>query len=234
MLYIVHDFFHNFLKAVESEDAILLCDIVNDEVAKLVVFDRGKTIEAIKASQTKTKLDGKPSDANIVHVLTKELDKNELLNTKIAELIVANNSESNNTKTAHLSATGDDNSKESATDEMKSVAKSDRLTFVKKGLKMFINGNNETLLKKKVAHHLKVKEMNFAADGEVINLTKKEKWMLAGKVFAVSSIIFIAGYFTVRLALKKGWIGKGKAGSEGEATKEVQTTETSADSADEE
>ena len=208
MLYIVHNFFENFMNAVESDDAILLTDIINDETAKLIVFDRGKLIETIKKSKTKNKLGLKPTDSQIIDVLTKEISVSPSLNENIALLIIANNSDNNKPISAHLSATGGDSKEEKPQKDRTSGLKGSKKDAVKMALKMYINKDNEMLLKKKTAHHLKVKDMNFAADAEVVDLTKKKKAKLITVTVSITALSLAGGFLLTKYGLKKGWFKK--------------------------
>lgn len=208
MLYIVHNFFENFMNAVESDDAILLTDIINDETAKLIVFDRGKLIETIKKSKTKNKLGLKPTDSQIIDIMVKEISVSPSLNDNIATLIIANNSDNNKPISAHLSATGGDAKEENKSKERTSTLKGSKKDAVKMALKMYINKDNEMLLKKKTAHHLKVKDMNFAADAEIVDLTKKKKAKLIAVTIGITTITMAGSFLVVRYGLKKGWFKK--------------------------
>lgn len=208
MLYIVHNFFENFMNAVESDDAILLTDIINDETAKLIVFDRGKLIETIKKSKTKNKLGLKPTDSQIIDIMVKEISVSPSLNDNIATLIIANNSDNNKPISAHLSATGGEPKEENKSKERTSTLKGSKKDAVKMALKMYINKDNEMLLKKKTAHHLKVKDMNFAADAEIVDLTKKKKAKLVAISVSATILGMASGYLITKYALKKGWFTK--------------------------
>jgi len=184
MLYIVHNFFQEFLAAVKANDTILLTDLITDEISKIIVFDRGKIIEIIKKAKTQQKLSSRPTDAEIIQILINEIKTNEILNNYITDLIISNNTDkSNGTET---------------------VPPYKRKEFVKKALSMFINNDNDMLLKKKTASHLKVRDMNFAADAEVIDLTKKQKRVIVIKTILFTTTILTAGFFTVKALIKKG------------------------------
>lgn len=200
MLYIVTDFFKNFLAAINAEDTILLTDLIIDEVAKLIVFDRGKTIEIIRKAKADKKLGSKPSDNDIVQVLIAEIPKNKVLVDSISDLVILNNSDKNN-------STGKE-----------TVPANKRKEYVKKALVMFIIPDNEMLLKKKTASHLKVRDMNFAANAEVVNLTGKQKTVIVLKTAFVTSAILTGGFFIVKEMIKRGVFKKKDKEPEAAAT----------------
>lgn len=201
MLYIVHDFFKNFLSAVNAEDTLMLADLITDETAKIIVFDRGKIIEIIRKSKIKTS--SNPTDADIINALIKNISKNKDLNNLISDLIIKNNTDKNNI------------------DNKETVPADKRKEFVKKALSMFINSDNEMLIKKKTAHHLKVRDMNFNADAEVIDLTKKQKVVIVTRTVFVTTVMLGIGYLVLRTLIKKGVFKK----KETAQTEVVQTTE---------
>jgi len=89
MRYIKHDYPMNFMSATGSEDTVLSQEILLDEVAQLIVRHPIEIIDALRESGVKIK--GKPSDTEIVNVLTKNLGENEMLSRKVSKLIIRKN-----------------------------------------------------------------------------------------------------------------------------------------------
>lgn len=147
MLYVVHDFFMNFMAFVNANDTIMLDDLMMDEIAKIVIFDRGKIIEAIKKIEPKTS--DNISDDQIVKFIINN-GKNDAFIIQLTSIIVINNSEGHTLTSAHTQN-------------------------VKTALLKFLNKNNASLLSSKIKQHRKLKDMVFGTGDEAILAYNKKK-----------------------------------------------------------
>ncbi len=92
MLHIIHDFFEDFDAAIRANDTIMLTDIITDELAKMVIFDKGKMNEALKKG-SKIQFSEKTPDSVYVKELITRVKNEPALRKDLALLIIYNNSE---------------------------------------------------------------------------------------------------------------------------------------------
>ena len=204
MLHIIHDFFEDFDATIKANDNIMLTDIVIDELAKMVIFDRGRINEALKKN-SKTSFSDKTDDKVYVKEIIERVRKEPILRKDLALLIIYNNSEKE-VPEKDFTAYGRGNAK----NVKKNTIPSDkRLTYIDKALLLVVGKENENLLEKKIIAHRKVKDMNFGIDADneatQIAFMKKEKIKLGIKVAVITSVILIGGYLGISyLSFKYG------------------------------
>lgn len=167
MMFVVQDFFKNFTAFVAANDTVTLCDLIVDEIAKIIVFDKGKMVEALK--KVDNKVTDKITDSQMISAIIK-YSKNEVFISYVARIISINNSEGHTISDSH---TGN----------------------VKKALSMFLNPNNERLLSNKVKQHHKIKEMNFGTCDEAILLYNKKMTMRKVALWSTGIIILSASAY---------------------------------------
>jgi len=72
MLYLAHDFYSNLENAYSSKDTILVNDILNDEIAKIIIFDKEKLIYALSSIKN---ISEKTSPETVAETIIDEIRK---------------------------------------------------------------------------------------------------------------------------------------------------------------
>ena len=204
-MFVVQDFFKNFAAFVRANDTVSLCDLTIDEIAKIIVFDKGKMIEALRKVDPKIK--DNISDAQMISAIIK-YGQNEQFVNYVAKIITINNSEGHTVTDAYTAN-------------------------IKKALMMFLKGNNERLLANKVRQHHKIKEMNFGTGDEEILKYKKRMTMKKVALWGVGIVLLTgAGYVGWRM-YKAAKLKKGAAASSSAATSSTSEGASSSSSSSE-
>ncbi len=91
MIYVIHDFIGNLKSALKANDYLLVADLVNDEVAKVIVFDKGRLTDVLLKSGAK-----KAKSMSYTEVAEYISNNNsDSISTGIAKIIALNAKENN-------------------------------------------------------------------------------------------------------------------------------------------
>lgn len=89
MQYIKHNFFENWHNANKYNDFPLMQDILQDEIAKVIVFDLNEASKAVLDSGLS--LPKKVTGKNIAEIISGNISKNKKLRSNVVSLIFKNN-----------------------------------------------------------------------------------------------------------------------------------------------
>jgi len=206
MLTMTGDFFQDFRAAVNANDNILLIDIITDELAKMIVFDKGSLNEALKKN-SKTLFDDKTSDNIYINELIARVRKEQPLRRDLSLIIEHNNSVTPiNEKNFNANGRGEQFIPKN---ENNTIPEGRRVDTIEKALAMVVGSENEAKLKQKVVSHRIVKNMNFAADGTegVVGAGKSKKNLII-KTGIITTVVLVSGWLLVQYTQAKyGWFG---------------------------
>lgn len=202
MIHLVHDFFEDFDASIRANDNIMLTDIITDELAKMIIFDKGRMNEALKKN-SRIEFTEKTEDKVYVKELIGRIRKEPTLRKDIALLIIHNNSEKEvSEKDFTANGRGEVKGNKSNT-----IPPNKRLIYIDKALVLIVGKENESLLEKKIKAHRKVKEMNFGIDAdndaEQKAFMKKQKRILGIKVAIATTLILAGGYIGISYLMFK-------------------------------
>lgn len=202
MIHLVHDFFEDFDASIRANDNIMLIDIITDELAKMIIFDKGMMNEALKKN-SRIEFTEKTKDEVYIKELVNRIRKEPTLRKDIALLMIHNNSEKEVSE-KDFTANGRGEVK---VNKNNTIPENKRLIYIDKALVLVMGKENESLLEKKIKSHRKVKEMNFGIDAdndaEQRAYMKKEKRNLGIKVAVATTLILIGGYLGISYLMFK-------------------------------
>lgn len=197
MQYVEHNFFQNFDAAFKSKDAILMNDILADEIAKLITFDKARVIAALNNAKIPT--DATISDTAITKLIHANIAKNDALSKNIIALMLDNNGHSAN----GLLITGAGNKQQNSGPVTQKL---------QTGIKMCFSQGCYEVLNKKRARHLVQKgyKLSVAGDESTIKAKNTAK-VVFWSVFGTAALITVAYFGLKYMAKKKGGVAEGVA-----------------------
>ena len=203
MQYINHNFAANFNAYKKYDETGLLNDMVMDDVAKLVVFDKEGLLYAI--AESGYGISRKPTNKDILLMLKKNIATDKRLTENIAKLIISNNSgqKSKGSKLAtndrynYKSSKNQTEQKQTSLNSLKSEVASSFL-------------NMDGALDNKLEQHTKNKlqmEGDIVSNKDLKTAIKKAY----AKSFVVTTLFIVGGYFLLKKVAKMPMFANGGA-----------------------
>lgn len=176
MQFIQHDFFVNFDAAFRSKDREMLDDLLNDEISKLIVFDKERLVKAL--SECNVPVDPSVNNTALAKLVNTNLRTNKTLRKRVVKLILLNNNSTNRDIKGKLGLQ----------------------KMLDQSLYMSFNGANEPLLLKKMETHSRQKGfVNLNEDDDTV------KGWKAAKVVAMTAVVTAIGLTTAFLIARYFW-----------------------------
>lgn len=203
MLYMKHDFFKNILEAIKANDNAFVTDIIINEVAMLVVFERGKVVEVINSAGLKAR--DNDSEETLGNILIDNGKKNGKLVELLAKTIINNHDLDKNLPTANYNAAGTVRETRQTAETI--IPLNNRNALLVKSLGLSLKDANRDLLMLKIKSWRKLKKGNISAAGDDTGYTKetRKKFYVNGfwSGLLLTGVIVTAGYFIGKAFVKR-------------------------------